>query len=131
MTRETGASEPSACLTWTVTVFEVMSFETPSTTYFRGLVGSSFSSKSVKWFALSTVWLQATSLLKPMLMNGKPESEPPITSIWPGTVTWNWKKRSVPTHGKCGLPSSMPRPLSVASAPSASALLPSISRRAW
>ncbi len=131
MTLDTGASEPSACLTWTVTVFEVMSFDCPSTMYLRGLVGSSFSWNSVKCSALSTVWLQATSLLKPMLMKGKPESEPPITSIWPGTVTWNWKKRSVPAHGKCGLPSSMPLPLSVASEPSARALLPSISRRAW
>jgi len=130
MTLETGAWDPSACRTDTVTVFDVMSFDTPSTMYLRGLVGSSFSSKSVKWFALSTVWLQATSLLKPMLMKESVEGAAHHVHL-PGHGHVELEEAQRPYPGEVRLPSSMPRPLSVASEPRASALLPSCSRRCW
>ena len=46
----------------------------------------------------------------------------PITSSLPGMVTCICQKRLVPFHGKCGLPSSRPRPSAVLSRPKAQAL---------
>ncbi|MNN43745.1 hypothetical protein D3C81_1579970 [compost metagenome] len=77
------------------------------------------------------MWVHATSLLKPMLMMGKDAIDAPITSSLPGTVRWASKKRLVVVHGKCGLPSSRPRPLAVAALPKAQPLLPMGGSSSW
>jgi hypothetical protein len=79
----------------------------------------------VKRLPAETVCDQATFLLKPMLGMPLKPVVAPIESTWPGTVTCSIQKRFTPIHGKCGLPSSMPRPLAVMSRPKAQALEPS------
>ena len=78
-----------------------------------------------KCSAVEKVWVQATSLLKPMLTNpGIPANEPPITSICPGIVKCDCQKRKLPVCGKCGLPNTMPLPFSVLSFPKPQPLEP-------
>ena len=78
--------------------------------------------------AVDTVWLQATDALCPMRISGTPYSDAPVTLILPGMVSCDWKNRSVPSHGKCGLPSSRPRWSLVPAEPIATALLPMLRR---
>ena len=89
-----------------------------------GLPGTSVSWKGVKRNDVETVWDQAWWAVWPMRTIGTPSSEPPETLSLPGIVSCAWKNRSEPSHGKCGLPSSMPRLFCVASLPSATALEP-------
>ena len=82
-----------------------------------GEPGTSFSSNGVKRYAVETVWLQARWSVWPMITIGTPNRLAPLTFTLPGIVSCDSKKRSEPSHGKCGLPSTIPRPLSVASRP--------------
>src|SRR5271168_2393742 len=59
-----------------------------------------------------------------MLIPGNPQIPTPIAWYWPGISTFISQKRSAPCHGKCGLASTTPPPLAVASLPTASPLEP-------
>jgi hypothetical protein len=78
----------------------------------------------VNRYASDTVWLQAIDAVWPIRISGTPYSDAPVTLSWPGMVSWAWYKRSVPSHGKCGLPSSRPWWSRVPAEPMATALLP-------
>src|SRR5689334_11398371 len=108
----------------TVTVREVILVGTPSYRYDVGSPGTSTSWNGVNRYDVDTVCDHAMCAVWPMLMSGTPSSEPPATSSWPGIVSWVWKKRSDPIHGKCGLPRRRPWPLVVALEPRATALEP-------
>ncbi|MNS99846.1 hypothetical protein D3C72_1342610 [compost metagenome] len=120
----TGAP-PAVAAAGSATVRATIFFGWPSTQYTVGSLGSSLSSYSVKRLPVDTVWVQATSLLKPIDTTGLRPPVAPITSSWPGMVRCICQKRLVPFQGKCGLPSSRPLPSGVALRPKAQPLEPS------
>src|SRR5437763_10223549 len=120
----TGARLPSGCLAMIVTRRGVIATALPSCRYSVGWPGTRASWNGVNRNAVDTVWLHATDALWPMRISGTPYSDAPVTLILPGMVSCDWKKRSVPIHGKCGLPSSRPRWSLVPAEPIATALLP-------
>ena len=70
------------------------------------------------------VCVQPTCSLNPISAPGTPISPTPYTFITPGTVTWLSHSLSSPSHGKCGLATTMPAPVAERSRPIAHPLLP-------
>jgi hypothetical protein len=70
------------------------------------------------------VCVQPTFSLNPISTPGTPINPTPYTLSSPGTVTWLSHSFSSPSHGKCGLATTIPAPLADFALPIAHPLLP-------